>query len=86
VKNDLLCRPFQAVAAAGALRQEGVVHDDKPVGLDGVQVRFDDERVVCDAGIAVVATLALRLGIEALAGDLVRLRRDGRGRPTRGAR
>jgi Transposase DDE domain group 1 len=69
---------FQAVAAAGAPRQEVtfVVHDDKPVGLDGVQVRFDDERVVCDAGIAVVATLALRLGIEALAGDLVRLRRD----------
>ncbi|MCA1699068.1 MAG: IS1380 family transposase, partial [Actinobacteria bacterium] len=53
-----------------------MVHDDKPVGLDGVQVEFDDERVVCDAGIAVVATLALRLGIEALAGDLVRLRRD----------
>ncbi len=53
-----------------------MVHDDKPVGLDGVQVRFDDERVVCDAGVMVVATLALRLGIEALAGDLVRLRRD----------
>ncbi len=53
-----------------------MVQDDEPVGLDGVQVTFDDERVVCDAGIAVVATLALRLGIEALAGDLVRLRRD----------
>ena len=53
-----------------------MVQDDKAVGLDGVQVKFDDERVVCDAGIAVVATLALRLGIEALAGDLVRLRRD----------
>ena len=53
-----------------------MVHDGKPVGLDGVQVKFDDERVVCDAGIAVVATPALRLGIEALAGDLVRLRRD----------
>jgi Transposase DDE domain group 1 len=64
--------------AAGACGQEVtfVVHDDKPVGLDGVQVCFDDERVVCDAGIAVVATLALRLGVEALAGDLVRLRRD----------
>ena len=37
---------------------------------------FDDERAVCDAGIVVVATLASRLGIEALAGDLVRLRRD----------
>jgi DDE family transposase len=69
---------FQAVVAAGAPRQEVtlVVQDDKPVGLDGIQVEFDDERVVCDAGIMVVATLALRLGIEALAGDLVRLRRD----------
>jgi Transposase DDE domain group 1 len=53
-----------------------VVQDDKPVGLDDVQVKFDDQRVVCDAGIALVATLALRLGIEALAVDLVRLRRD----------
>jgi hypothetical protein len=53
-----------------------VVQDDEAVGLDGIQVEFDDERVVCDAGIMVVATLALRLGIEALAGDLVRLRRD----------
>ena len=53
-----------------------MVQDDKPVGLDGTRVEFDDERVVCDAGILVVATLALRLGIEALAGDLVRLRRD----------
>ena len=53
-----------------------MVQDDKPVGLDGTRVEFDDERVVCDAGIVVVATLALRLGIEALAGDLVRLRRD----------
>src|SRR5215218_9964801 len=55
-----------------------MVHDDEPVGVDAVQVEFDDARVVCDAGIALVATLALRLGIEALAGDLVRLRR---GRP-----
>ena len=53
-----------------------MVHDDEPVGLDGVQVEFDDERVVCDAGVMLVATLAQRLGIEALAGDLVRLRRD----------
>jgi hypothetical protein len=53
-----------------------VVHDDKPVRLDGVQVCFDDERAVCDAAIVVVATLALRLEIEALAGDLVRLGRD----------
>jgi hypothetical protein len=69
---------FQAVAAAGVPRQEVtfVVQVDKAVGPDGVQVEFDDERVVCDAGIMVVATLALRLGIEALAADLVRLRRD----------
>jgi hypothetical protein len=53
-----------------------MVQDDKPVGLEGVQVEFDDERVVSDAGIALVATLAARLGIEALAGELVRLRRD----------
>src|SRR5204863_7764553 len=53
-----------------------MVHDDEPVGLDGLQVVFDDERVVSDAGIARVATLAQRLGIERLAGRLVRLRRE----------
>ncbi len=53
-----------------------MVHDDEPVGPDGVQVKFDDERVVSDAGVMIVATLALRLGVEALAGDVVRLRRD----------
>lgn len=53
-----------------------MVHDDGPVGLDAVEVVFDDERVVSDAGVALVATLARRLGIEALAGDLLRLRDD----------
>jgi hypothetical protein len=53
-----------------------VVQDDKSVGPDGVSVVFDDERVVSDAGVMLVAALARRLGIEALAGDLVRLRRD----------
>src|SRR3954462_6583984 len=64
--------------AAGACSQEVtfVVHDDTAVGLDGVRVEFDDERVVSDAGVMVVATLAERLGIEALAQDRVRLRRD----------
>ncbi len=52
------------------------VHDDKPVGLDGVQVCFDDARVVSDAGVLLVAALAQRLGVEALAGRVVRLRRD----------
>jgi hypothetical protein len=53
-----------------------MVHDDEPVGLDAVDVVFDDERVVSDAGIVLVATLAGRLRIEALAGRLVTLRRD----------
>src|SRR6266516_2873073 len=53
-----------------------MVHDDAAVGLDGVEVLFDDERLVSDAGIALVATLAGRLGIERLVGQFVRLRRD----------
>jgi hypothetical protein len=52
------------------------VHDDGPAGLDSVQVSFDDERVVSDAGIALVATLAERLGIEGLVERFTRLRRD----------
>jgi hypothetical protein len=67
-----------AVSGSHGLRQEVtfVVQDDKPVGLDGVRVEFDDERVVSDAGVMLVATLAQRLGVEALAARLVRLRRD----------
>jgi hypothetical protein len=53
-----------------------MVNDDGPAGLDGVRVVFDDERAVSDAGVLLVATLAGRLGIEALAGRLVRLRAD----------
>jgi Transposase DDE domain group 1 len=56
-----------------------VVHDDEPVGLDGLRVEFDDERAVSDAGVMLVATLAGRLRIEAAAGRLVRLRRDRAG-------
>ena len=41
-----------------------------------LRVVFDDERVVSDAGIVLVATLAERLGIEALVGRFVGLRRD----------
>src|SRR3954452_21080042 len=51
-----------------------MVQDDGPVGLDGVQVKFDDERVVSDAGLMLVAMLAARLGVEELAQRLVRLR------------
>ena len=53
-----------------------MVHDDEPVGLDGLRVCFDDERAVSDAGVMLVATLTNRLGIEALAGRVVSLRRD----------
>ena len=50
-----------------------MVDDGGPVGLDGVQVAFDDERVVSDAGVMLVATLAERLRIEDLVDDWVRL-------------
>src|ERR1035437_4498871 len=53
-----------------------MVQDDELVGLDGGRVVFDDERVVSDAGVALVAMLAGRLGIEGLVGRFVRLRRD----------
>src|SRR3954464_9725765 len=50
-----------------------MVQHDQPVGLDGVAVEFDDERAVADAGIVLVATLAQRLGIEALVDQTVEL-------------
>jgi DDE family transposase len=53
-----------------------MVQDDGAVGLDDLAVDFDDERVVSDAGVMLVATLAGRLGVETLAQRLVRLRRD----------
>ncbi len=62
-----------------------MVQDDEPVGLDGLRVGFDDERVVSDAGIVLVATLAQRLGIEALAGRLVRPAPRSAGGGQRGA-
>jgi hypothetical protein len=50
-----------------------VVQDDGLVGLDGIDVRFDDRRAVADAGVVLVATLAARLGIERLVDRFVRL-------------
>ncbi len=50
-----------------------MVHADGPVGLDGIAVGFDDERAVADAGIVLCATLADRLGIEALVDQTVDL-------------
>jgi hypothetical protein len=77
MKNDLLCRAFTAVRGSRGLRQEVTfMVQDEPVGLDGVRVCFDDERAVSDAGVMLVAALAGRLGVEALAGAAVRLRRD----------
>ncbi len=50
-----------------------MVHDP----LDVVKVQFDDERVVSNAGVLLVATLAKRLGFEQLVGDSVRLGKHG---------
>jgi hypothetical protein len=53
-----------------------MVHEEEAVVLDRLGVEFDDERLVSDAGIALVATLADRLGIERLVQRFVRLRPD----------
>lgn len=47
----------------------------KPVSraIDSIEVTFDDETLVADAGLIVPATLMLRLGIEALVNQTVRL-------------
>jgi len=63
------------VSGGRVLRQEVIfmVQDDGLVGLDRVHVAFDDRRAVSDAGIVLVATLAERLQIAALAARFVRL-------------
>jgi len=53
-----------------------MVHDGAdvpkgPANLDQVQVRFDEERLISDAGLLVTATLAERLGIEQLVNESV---------------
>src|SRR5947209_8587322 len=53
-----------------------MVHEEEPVVLDRLQVAFDDERLVSEAGIVLVATLAERLGVERLVDRVVRLRSD----------
>ena len=58
----------------------------KPVshGLDRLQVTFDEPGLVADAGLVVVATLAGRLGLEALIDATVRFAdRAGGFRPGR---
>jgi hypothetical protein len=52
--------------------------------LDAINVVFDDDRSVADAGVLAAATLARRLGIEALVNECVDLgRRVGYFRPGR---
>jgi hypothetical protein len=76
------------VLAAGAWRQEVtlMVNDEQAVGVDGVRVVFDDERVVSDAGVVLVATLAGRLGVEGWSASMCVCGGIDRGRRTRGGR
>jgi hypothetical protein len=75
MKNDLLSRALLGVRGTRGLRQEVtfMVQSAGPVGLDAVEVVFDDENAVANAGVALVATLAQRLGIEQLAEEGVDL-------------
>ena len=62
-----------------------MVHDDEPVGLDGLQVEFDDERVVSDAGVMLVATLARAAGDRGVGGAAGAVAPGSAGRGERGA-
>jgi len=52
-----------------------MVHDGAdvtgPAGVDSVKVRFDEDRLVSDAGLVLTATLADRLGLEGLVNESV---------------
>ena len=63
-----------------------MVQDDEPVGLDGLRVEFDDERVVSDAGVMLVATLAGGWGSRRSPGGWCGCGAIGPARPTRAAR
>ena len=77
-----------AECAAGACGQEVTfkVHDDEPVGLDGLRVEFDDERAVSDAGVMLVATLANAWGSKRWRGGWSGCDASGRAPRTPGAR
>ncbi len=52
--------------------------------LDRVEITFDDDHAVANAGLLLTATLAARLGLEALVDDMVDLGgRPGASRPGR---
>ena len=63
-----------------------MVQDDGPVGLDGVAVAFDDERVVADAGIVLAATLAAAAGDRGARRERSSSRRERPGAATRARR
>ena len=48
-------------------------------GIDGVEVHFDDGSLVGDAGLLLVGTVMVRLGLEALVDEVVRPPEAGRG-------
>lgn len=53
--------------------------------LDRLEVIFDDERAVANAGLLLPATVAAHLGLEAAADRLISLAGPGRHRPGRKA-
>ena len=57
-----------------------------PTSLDAVQVRFDEQRLISDAGLLLTATLADRLGVEELVNESVWLDPRLPGRRCRAAR
>src|SRR5271156_645597 len=75
------------IGAAAALDQE-VTHMVKASGEsvrpDSVGIEFDDERLIADAGLALITTLSRRLGIESLVDETARRgERPGAARPGR---
>ncbi len=59
--------------------QEAADVPEGPASLDSVQVRFDEQRLISDAGLLVTATLAERLGLEQLVNESVWLDRRAPG-------
>ena len=76
------------IEAAAALDQE-VTHmvkaSARSVRPDSMGVEFDDERLIANAGLALIATLSRRLGIESLV-DGRSSSESGRAPPGPGAR
>ena len=63
-----------------------MVQDDEPVGLDGLRVEFDDERVVSDAGMRWSRRSLSGSGSRRWRGGWCGCVVTGRARRTRGAR